>query len=103
METVYGLKLQANGGCIHYNSDLDIIANRCNECKKLYACYLCHDSLENHKFKGFPYEDQTLSVMCCLCGQTYSYKEYSKLVKCQSCQSAFNPKCSLHKDIYTHK
>ncbi|ELU77989.1 CHY zinc finger [Streptococcus pneumoniae PNI0076] len=40
--------------CIHYHSKLDIIALQCYDCKKYYACYRCHDSLENHPFEPYP-------------------------------------------------
>ncbi|WEV61299.1 CHY zinc finger protein [Streptococcaceae bacterium ESL0729] len=99
-QVIHGLSVEANGSCIHYSSHLDIVANKCSFCQKFFACYLCHDSLENHKFIGFPYMGHDLSTMCSLCGREYSYKEYSKLLACRNCKSPFNPKCSLHKDIY---
>ncbi|OFI49317.1 hypothetical protein BG261_01675 [Floricoccus tropicus] len=101
MEKVYGFLVDNQGRCQHYHTDLDIIANRCQICNKLYSCFKCHDENELHSFEGFDFNSNKLSVMCCVCGQEFSYKIYSELTNCPSCKSAFNPRCKLHKNIYT--
>lgn len=98
---IYGRLTDDAGRCRHYNSVLDIVANRCGICGKFYSCYKCHDELENHKF-GPISQDEENSVMCGVCGTVYSYKEYSSLCSCKNCKSAFNPKCALHKSIYAN-
>ena len=98
-QKIYGKLTDSQGRCIHYNSPLDIIANKCGICKKFYACYKCHDETENHTFGAVAaFEKET--VMCGVCGQKFSYAEYSKLTSCPKCSSLFNPKCSLHCKIY---
>lgn len=97
---IYGLLVDDQGRCQHYHSELDIIANRCGICGRLYACYKCHDELEDHIFGPVP-ADQKDSVMCGVCGQLYTYAEYSTICSCSHCGSSFNPKCSLHKEMYS--
>ncbi|MBR1912450.1 MAG: hypothetical protein IJ828_08865, partial [Treponema sp.] len=87
---IHGLITDDQGRCIHYNSVLDIVANRCSVCKKLYSCYKCHNELEDHPF-GAVSETEPDSVMCGVCGSLYSYKAYSSLTSCRTCGSSFNP------------
>ncbi|MCR5763711.1 MAG: hypothetical protein K6G00_10065 [Treponema sp.] len=96
---IYGRIIDDEGRCVHYGSIADIIANRCSICGKLYACYKCHDELEDHKF-GAVRENEADSVMCGVCGTQFSYITYSGLSKCPSCGSLFNPRCALHKNCY---
>lgn len=99
-EKIFGKLTDLQGRCIHYNSELDIIANRCAVCQKLYACYKCHDEEEDHKFSAVS-EDEKKTVMCGACGRFFSYREYSSLCQCPGCKSSFNPRCALHKNIYS--
>ena len=98
-EKIHGKTIDNAGRCVHYGSRLDVIANRCGECGKLYACYKCHDELETHKFSPVD-ENEPNSVMCGVCGAMFSYAEYSKFGKCPWCNAEFNPRCVLHKKCY---
>ena len=98
-EQIYGRLVDEAGRCEHYHSPLDIIANRCATCGKLYSCYRCHNELEDHDFAPVD-EDEPATVMCGVCGAKFSYKTYSSLTNCTTCGAQFNPRCSLHKDIY---
>ena len=48
---IYGIQLDQAGRCRHYHSEADVVALRCCQCHKYYACYKCHDESENHDFK----------------------------------------------------
>ncbi|MGN0728129.1 CHY zinc finger protein [Treponema sp.] len=96
---IHGKLTDQQGRCIHYNSPLDVIANKCSVCKKFYACYKCHDESEDHRFSAVS-DDEKDTVMCGVCGRTFSYREYSALSFCPGCKSRFNPRCALHKNIY---
>lgn len=98
---IHGILVDDESRCQHYHTKLDIIANRCSVCRKLYACYQCHDQLEDHPFGPVNPSDPD-SVMCGVCGRTFSYNEYHQCCSCPDCGSAFNPRCSLHKDIYAN-
>lgn len=96
---IFGKLTDSFGRCEHYHSELDIIANKCGICGKFYACYKCHDELENHAF-GPVSSDEKDSVMCGVCGRLFSYNEYKILDRCDNCKSFFNPRCALHCEIY---
>lgn len=96
---IYGINTDKEGRCVHYHSDVDVIANKCAKCQKFYACYKCHDELEDHPFEPVD-SDEEATAMCGVCGKLYSYKEYSCLSKCTECSHGFNPRCSLHKSVY---
>ncbi|MBQ0052018.1 MAG: hypothetical protein KBT11_08140 [Treponema sp.] len=96
---IFGKLTDDQGRCQHYHTELDIIANRCGQCRKLYSCYKCHDELEDHKFLPMDSKEKD-TVMCGVCGKLFSYNEYSELEKCTNCGGKFNPRCSLHKSCY---
>ena len=47
---LYGIDLDASGRCIHYHTRQDVAMLLCSRCRKYYACYQCHDALEDHTF-----------------------------------------------------
>ncbi len=96
---IYGHTIDACGRCVHYGSVLDVVANRCGKCGKLYACYKCHDEMEEHAFSPVG-EDEPESVMCGVCGKLFSYAEYSRMERCPNCTAGFNARCALHKECY---
>lgn len=98
---IYGRLTDKQGRCIHYHSVLDVIANKCAICGKFYSCYKCHNEKETHAF-GAVDPDEPNSVMCGVCGSQFSYTEYSQMgSKCRVCGANFNPRCALHKCIYS--
>lgn len=99
IKIIYGIQTDSEGRCILYHSHKDVIANKCNKCGKFYACYKCHDELEDHKFEAVD-PDKKDTVMCGACGRLYSYNEYSCIERCLDCGHEYNPGCSLHKSIY---
>lgn len=99
-EKVYGIGLDAEGRCEHYHTELDVVALRCGKCRKYYACYKCHDQLEDHAFvPADAGQDADTPVLCCSCNSKLTYIQYQQ-GKCAFCGHDFNPKCALHHDIY---
>lgn len=95
---IYGKGLDTDGRCIHYHTEKDVAALLCGRCRKYYACFSCHDELEDHPFKATEPEEQ-YPVLCGCCRSRLTKKEY-ETGSCPHCGAAFNPRCSLHKDIY---
>lgn len=97
----HGLGLDAQSRCQHYHSQLDIASLKCSYCERYYACYHCHDTLENHTFKA-TLSSEPYPVMCGVC-QTYLPFSAYKRGSCPQCGSGFNPNCQLHDHIYFSK
>ncbi|WP_105956605.1 CHY zinc finger protein [Apilactobacillus quenuiae] len=95
---IYGIKVDSQSRCIHYHTKNDIVALMCQQCHKFYACYKCHDELNNHKFKPVKI-NQAKNILCGNCQTLLTYTQY-KLNYCPYCQHRFNPKCIIHQSIY---
>lgn len=79
MVEAQGFLVDKQTRCIHYHSKLDIIALQCYDCKKYYACYWCHDSLENHIFEPYPLSlIQDKPILCGVCLKLLTYKQYKE-------------------------
>ncbi len=50
-----GLLVDDESRCVHYHSEKDIVSLQCYECKKYYACYQCHNTMETHVFLPIPW------------------------------------------------
>ncbi|WP_293949104.1 CHY zinc finger protein [uncultured Weissella sp.] len=99
-EKIYGELVDSDLRCVHWHSKLDVIANRCETCGKLYACYQCHNNTENHAFGRYNQRSNQLIVMCGVCGHQMTYARYDEINQCDQCETPFNPGCSLHKHLY---
>lgn len=98
MIKIHGIGLDEEGRCTHYHTKLDIAALLCAKCRKYYACYSCHDGIEDHPFTATTPEEK-YPVLCGCCKQKLTYQEY-KQGSCPYCHAQFNPRCSLHENIY---
>ncbi|EOL43727.1 CHY zinc finger protein [Enterococcus caccae] len=99
---IYGATIDNEGRCLHYQSSVDIVANKCYFCKKYYACFHCHDELEDHLFSAWPISKDSNEkiVLCGVCQSEMTAKDYQEHAKCLNCGHLFNPGCSLHSQIY---
>ena len=74
---IHGIGLDKAGRCTHYHTQLDIAALLCAKCRKYYACYSCHDELEDHSFVATTPEE-AYPVLCGNCGRKLTLQEYKK-------------------------
>lgn len=95
---IYGLLTDEEGRCSHYHTERDVAALRCDTCGRYYACYQCHDLLEDHPFQPVSADD-TAPVLCGSCFHTMTQEEYEK-GHCPFCGHHFNPGCKKHHHIY---
>lgn len=95
---IHGVGLDKAGRCTHYHTDVDVAALLCAKCRKYYACFSCHDEIENHPFAATSKEEK-YPVLCGCCRRQLTYQEY-KSGSCPHCGAGFNPMCCLHDDIY---
>lgn len=99
---VHGVGLDAQTRCVHYKTDLDIIAIRMRCCGLYYACKDCHDALADHPIEVWtqPEWDQP-AVLCGACTQEMSIEQYmASGNRCPACGAAFNPGCRKHYHFY---
>lgn len=95
---IFGVGLYEDGRCVHWHGDTDIAALRCGRCHRYYACYMCHDELEDHGFKPADSGD-IKPVLCGNCMNQLTREQYEQGF-CHYCGHMFNPGCRLHHDIY---
>lgn len=98
---IYGSGLDAAGRCVHWHGDADVVALRCGQCHRYYACYMCHDAMEDHGFRAADDSDET-PVLCGSCMHQLTREQYAA-GSCAYCGHGFNPGCALHHDIYFAK
>lgn len=87
--------------CVHYRTELDVVAIRFKCCGEFYPCHLCHAGTAGHDAAVWPLSEYgAQAILCGICGQTMSIRDYLDADGCSSCQAPFNPGCRLHKHLY---
>lgn len=87
--------------CIHYRTDLDVIAIRFACCGEFYPCHLCHAETADHPAQQWPVADRgEHAVLCGVCRATLTIADYLASDSCPRCAAAFNPGCALHAPLY---
>jgi uncharacterized CHY-type Zn-finger protein len=88
--------------CIHYHSELDIIAVKFACCGQYYPCYFCHQEAENHPVIRWSVRHlHEKAVFCGVCRHEMTLKEYLQGAgACPSCRAKFNPGCRKHWQYY---
>lgn len=101
-EDVIGRNVDPETRCVHWRSDLDIVAIKFTCCGGWYACYDCHSELSGHEAEVWPKEDfDERAVLCGACGNQLTIREYLELSsECPNCGSSFNPGCAKHYHLY---
>lgn len=98
---VRGLTVDGQTRCVHYGSELDVIAIRFACCDVYYPCHLCHAEEAGHASRPWPASSRDeLAVLCGVCGTELTIAEYLGVQRCPSCDAAFNPGCALHHPLY---
>lgn len=99
--TVLGPTVDHQTRCVHYRTELDVVAIRFRCCGEFYPCHLCHEETADHDAAVWPPEEQdTHAILCGVCGGTMSIRNYLDADSCASCRAPFNPGCRLHKHLY---
>ena len=99
---VCGIDLDAQTRCLHYRTELDIIAIKMKCCGVYYACKDCHEALTGHPVEVWPREEwDQAAVLCGACGYEMTIDEYmASDYRCPHCGAAFNPGCRKHYGFY---
>jgi uncharacterized CHY-type Zn-finger protein len=99
---VIGRNVDPETRCIHWRSDLDIIAIKFACCGEWYSCYDCHSELAGHEAEVWAQRDfDEKAVLCGACGHQLTINEYlGSNPECPECCSNFNPGCAKHYHLY---
>jgi uncharacterized CHY-type Zn-finger protein len=99
---VRGKLVNEQTGCVHYSSPVDIIAIKFRCCDNYYACYYCHQELEDHDPQVWQKDEfDTKAILCGYCRTELTIHEYfNSGYRCPHCSSSFNPKCRNHNHFY---
>jgi uncharacterized CHY-type Zn-finger protein len=99
---VFGKSVDTQTRCVHWRSELDIIAIKFKCCDKYYPCFSCHEEEADHEPQVWPKaEFDQKSILCGVCGSELGIREYMDSNNtCTQCKSAFNPGCSKHYHLY---
>ncbi|WP_082781999.1 CHY zinc finger protein [Streptococcus sp. DD10] len=101
MSVIYGQLVDEESRCLHYHGQTDILSLKCYECGKYYACYQCHNKLEEHLFSPYPIQNcQDKVVICGVCKMELTFGLYHENRSCPNCHSSFNPACRKHYHLY---
>jgi uncharacterized CHY-type Zn-finger protein len=99
---VKGKTTDKGTSCVHYHSDLDVIAIKFKCCNSYYPCYFCHQEEAGHKAQPWKKDEfETPAILCGICKTELTITAYRSChYHCPHCNSAFNPKCSNHDHLY---
>ncbi|KAA0021258.1 CHY zinc finger protein [Antrihabitans cavernicola] len=99
--SVFGPVVDGQTRCVHYRTELDIVAIQFACCKKFYPCYQCHDECEAHPREVWPsnwFDEE--AILCGACSTRISIATYLNVSTCPHCGAVFNPGCKLHSELY---
>lgn len=98
---VHGAVVDEQTRCIHYRSELDIVAIQFACCRRFYPCHQCHTDATDHPAGRWPRSEWgTPAILCGACSEQITIAGYLTANACPSCGAAFNPGCSLHHHLY---
>ncbi|UOQ91169.1 CHY zinc finger protein [Agromyces endophyticus] len=98
---VHGSVVDAETRCVHYRTELDVIAIKFSCCGDFYPCHFCHRDAVDHPAVQWPAEEShERAVLCGVCSALLTIAEYADAYTCPSCAAPFNPGCKLHWEYY---
>lgn len=102
---VYGKTVDDETRCVHYQTQVDIIAIKFYCCQTYFPCYKCHDEYQNHPKKLWPKANfDQKAILCGVCKNELTIQDYLNCHStCPNCHSNFNPGCQLHSHLYFEK
>ena len=98
---VYGKTVDEHTRCVHYSTELDIIAIRFACCDRYYPCHLCHSETTDHPAQQWQREKwDRAAILCGLCWSQLTIETYRGADACPECTAPFNPRCAEHSSCY---
>ncbi|MDR2255907.1 MAG: hypothetical protein LBE25_07925 [Arthrobacter sp.] len=98
---VHGSTVDEQTRCVHYATELDVIAIRFACCDRYFPCHLCHEEVADHEGRAWPAgSGAELAVLCGVCSSELSIDAYRGAPRCPECAARFNPRCAAHYPLY---
>lgn len=99
---VFGKPVDKQTRCVHWHSQLDVIAIKFKCCDKYYPCFSCHEEEADHEHQVWAKEEfDQKAILCGVCGEELSIEDYMASDNtCPHCKASFNPGCSNHYHLY---
>jgi len=98
---VLGAVVDDETRCVHYRTEVDIVAIRFACCDEYYPCHLCHEEAAGHPTQRWPVAERgERAILCGACGSELAIAAYLDVDACPACGAAFNPRCRLHTHLY---
>ncbi|MGR0319802.1 CHY zinc finger protein [Agromyces sp. ZXT2-3] len=98
---VLGAVVDDETRCVHYRTEVDIVAIRFACCGEYYPCHLCHEEAAGHPARQWPVAERgEHAILCGACGDELPIATYLEVDACPGCGAAFNPRCRLHAHLY---
>ena len=98
---VHGATVDDQTRCVHYRTELDVVAIKFACCGRYYPCHACHAEAESHEAAQWPVSAQgERAILCGVCRTELTITEYRAADACPACGAAFNPGCRLHAHLY---
>ena len=101
MPRVLGPVVDEMTRCVHYRTEVDIVAIKFACCNEYYPCHRCHEETADHAAQqwGLAERDEE-AVLCGACGSELTIATYLEILECPNCGAAFNEGCRLHTHLY---
>lgn len=101
-EDIYGIDVDPQTRCEHWNGETDIIAIKFKCCGRWYPCIDCHETVAGHEHQVWQNSEFTAkAILCGVCGHQLSITEYMECgSSCPQCETGFNPGCAKHYHLY---
>lgn len=101
MVNIYGPTVDDESRCIHYQTQLDIIAIKFKCCNKYYPCYKCHNEAASHTIQRWDSSEfNEKAILCGVCKHEMTINEYMMIEACPNCDAHFNNRCKYHYHHY---
>ncbi|MBA4543808.1 MULTISPECIES: CHY zinc finger protein [Thermoactinomyces] len=99
---IFGKTIDQKTRCVHYHSDLDIVAIKFACCERYYPCYQCHEETAGHQAVPWPRSRfHEKAILCGNCQTELTVHEYlNGEARCPECRHPFNPGCKKHYHFY---
>ncbi|MGT2463637.1 CHY zinc finger protein [Sinomonas atrocyanea] len=98
---VFGATVDDQTRCVHYRTEVDVVAMKFACCGRYYPCHLCHAEDADHAAQTWPPEQWAEpAVLCGVCKREMAIEDYLATTSCPSCGALFNERCAAHRHLY---